>query len=153
MAQLRSPYIILEEVKALAVEYYAATGKPLGVTGEIAEGEAARLLGLELADARMPGFDAVRQGARGPEKIQIKGRWKRAGKNWGRVSKINTDAEFDMVMLVLMDGPYEVFQIWEACRADVIARLDAPGSKARNERRSMGVSQFKTIATLVWARA
>lgn len=49
---MRSPEEILHDVKALAIEYDAATGKPLGVTGEIAEVEAARLLGLHLAEAR-----------------------------------------------------------------------------------------------------
>ena len=43
---------ILKEVKPLAVEYHDVTGKPLGVTGEISEFEAARLLDLELLAAR-----------------------------------------------------------------------------------------------------
>ncbi|SEW30879.1 hypothetical protein SAMN05444851_2922 [Aliiroseovarius sediminilitoris] len=147
----RSEIAILEEVKSLAVEYYQLTGKPLGVTGEIAEMEAARLLGLELAEARTAGFDAYRTRKDGKEKIQIKGRWKKDGTSWGRVSKINTDQEFDAVQLVLMHGNYDVFEIWEASRSDIVERLDAPGSRARNERRSMGVSQFKTIADLVWS--
>jgi len=37
---------ILAAVKPLAAEYYRLTGKPLGVTGEIAEYLAAELLGL-----------------------------------------------------------------------------------------------------------
>lgn len=146
----RDPGAILAEVKALAVEYYAATGKPLGVTGEIAEAEAARLLGLALEDARSPGYDAWRPGPGAPHRIQIKGRWRRDGTNWGRVPSINTDKDFDSVMLVLLRGDYEVAEIWEAPRAAVVARLDAPGSKARNQRRSMGVSQFKSIAARVW---
>lgn len=36
----------------LAAEYYRLTGKPLGVTGEVAEYVAAETLGLVLADAR-----------------------------------------------------------------------------------------------------
>lgn len=142
---------ILNDVKALASEYHACTGKPLGVTGEIAEFEAARLLGLTLEDARSPGYDAIRTRDGETQTIQIKGRWKRAGAAWGRVSAINTDKPFDIVMLVLMrSDEYEVHEIWEADRDAVIARLDAPGSKSRNERRSMGVSQFKTIARRVW---
>jgi hypothetical protein len=65
---------ILFEVKPLAAEYYRLTGKPLGVTGEVAEYIAAETLGLVLADARTPGYDAIRQTAAGPERIQIKGR-------------------------------------------------------------------------------
>jgi hypothetical protein len=142
---------ILNDVKALASEYHTRTGKPLGVTGEIAEFEAARLLGLTLEDARSPGYDAIRTRDGETQTIQIKGRWKRAGAAWGRVSAINTDKPFDIVMLVLMrSDEYEVHEIWEADRDAVIARLDAPGSKSRNERRSMGVAQFKTIARRVW---
>ena len=65
----RSEIAILEEVKSLAVEYYQLTGKPLGVTGEIAEMEAAKLLDLELAEARTPGFDAYRTTTDRKEKI------------------------------------------------------------------------------------
>jgi hypothetical protein len=54
------------------------------------------------------------------------------------------------VMLVLMHGKYEVLEILEAPRNLVIERLKAPGSKSRNERGSMGVSQFRSIATRVW---
>lgn len=48
MACLHRPsHVILADVKRLAVEYYAATGKPLSVTGELAECEAAHKLGLD----------------------------------------------------------------------------------------------------------
>lgn len=147
---MRSAEDILSDVKKLALEYYATTGKPLGVTGEIAEVEAAKLFGLTLMTARSPGYDAERSGAGRIETIQIKGRWKRDSSGWGRVPSINTDAEFDILMLVLLHGDYEVLEVWEATRAAVCARLDAPGSKSRNERRSMGVTQFKSIARRVW---
>ncbi|WP_193041193.1 MULTISPECIES: hypothetical protein [unclassified Pseudomonas] len=45
-------YQILSDAKALARRYYRLTGKPLGVTGEVAEYEAARILNLELELAR-----------------------------------------------------------------------------------------------------
>lgn len=63
---------LLAQAKQLAREYRALTGKPLGVTGEVAEFEAARLLGLELTPARHAGYDAIRpaDGCR----LQIKGR-------------------------------------------------------------------------------
>ncbi len=38
---------IIAEAKRLSREYYQLTGKPLGITGEIAELEAADKLGLE----------------------------------------------------------------------------------------------------------
>lgn len=61
---------ILATVKPLAAEYYRLTGKPLGVTGEVAEYVAAEMLGLKLVPARTVGHDAMR----GIERIQIKGR-------------------------------------------------------------------------------
>ena len=64
---------ILAEVRALAVEYYQLTGKPLGVTGEIGEVEAAEIMNLELGTARTDGYDAIRRD--GPYKlVQIKSR-------------------------------------------------------------------------------
>lgn len=148
---MRTEKDILKDVRALAIEYYELTGKPLGVTGEIAEYEAATKLGLELSsEARTPGWDAVRRGKHKEEKIQIKGRFKQNGKKWGRVSSINIVKEFDSVVLVLMFKEYEVHQIWEAPRDAVVARLNAPGSNSRNERGAMSVSQFISIAKQVW---
>lgn len=147
---MRDSRLILRDVKALAIEYYEATGKPLGITGEIAESEAAHALGLELSPARTAGFDAVRKAPGREDRIQIKGRWKPKGMSWGRVPPISASHDFDSVMLVLMSGPYELEEIWEAPRERVIAALDRPGSKARNERRSLGVRQFIAIADRVW---
>lgn len=50
---------ILREAKILAQKYYVLTGKHLGITGEVAEYEAARILGIELAPARQDGYDAT----------------------------------------------------------------------------------------------
>ena len=146
---------ILHDVKKLAVEYYERTGKPLGVTGEIAEVEAAEKLGLELVEARATGFDATRRKGRRTETVQIKGRRILSGKPRyaGRVSKIDLGKPFDVVALVLLDERYEAIEIWEAPRDAVEARITAPGSKARNERGSLGISQFKSIARRVWPGA
>jgi hypothetical protein len=50
---------ILRDAKKLAQEYRTLTGKPLGITGEVAEYEAARLLGVQLTPARQAGYDAI----------------------------------------------------------------------------------------------
>lgn len=62
---------ILAAAKDVAVRFKNLTGKPLGITGEIAEFSAAKLLALELAEARQAGYDAIDSSGR---KIQIKGR-------------------------------------------------------------------------------
>jgi len=47
---------MLTAAKSLARRYYAHTGRPMGVTGEVAEYEATRLLNLTLADVRQTGW-------------------------------------------------------------------------------------------------
>lgn len=142
---------ILATVKPLAAEYYRLTGKPLGVTGEVAEYVAAETLGLVLADARTPGYDAIRQTAGGPERIQIKGRaYGEDAKPGQRISRIKTDAACDAVLLVLLDNKtLDPREMWEAPFAAVAARLAVPGSKSR-ERGALGVSEFKRIARRIW---
>ncbi len=147
----RDQRAILADVKRLAAEYYAATGRPLGVTGELAEFETAEKLGLKLAEARTAGYDATRETNGRTVRVQVKGRRIAGGSfSRGRISKINLTQPFDTVVLVLMNEEYEAVEIWEAPRDRIEARLRAPGSKARNERGSMGVSQFKSIAEKVW---
>jgi len=145
---------ILASVKPLAAEYYRLTRKALGVTGEIAEFVAAERLGLELADARTAGYDAVRHGPDGPVHIQIKGRAYGDGAKPGqRLGRIKSNAHCDVVLLVLLDNAtLEPREMWEAPFAEVLARLAAPGSRARNERGALSVPDFKKLksARLVW---
>jgi hypothetical protein len=138
---------ILATVKPLAAEFYRLTGKPLGVTGEVAEYIAAEKLGLELADARTPGYDAIRQTSHGPERIQIKGRAYGSDANPGqRISRIKLDAACDAVLVVLLDNAtLEPREMWEAPYPAVAARLAIPGSKAR-DRGALGVAEFKRLA-------
>ena len=51
---------ILRQAKYLAQEYRQLTGKPLGITGEVAEYEAARILGLKLLPPRQVAAGAGR---------------------------------------------------------------------------------------------
>ena len=138
--------------KALAAEYYALTGKPLGITGEIAELEAANKLGLELATARTPYFDATGFENDLHVRYQIKGRAVDPRRRYvGRVPSVKCDGDFEVVLLVLLDRlTYDAIEIWRAGREEVAQRLAAPGSRARNERSALGISQFKSISQRVW---
>jgi hypothetical protein len=142
---------LLDAARAAATAYYLLTGKPLGITGEIGEYEAAKLLGLTLVSARTPGYDAI-----GPDgrRIQIKARMFNPGQPFGgqRMGSIKAGSIFDTVMLVMMDTAYEPWVIWEAQRDVVLAALEAPGSKSRNERGALAVAKFKSIAREVWRR-
>ena len=136
---------ILAAAKDVAVRFKNLTGKPLGITGEIAEFSAAKLLGLELAEARQAGYDAVDSSGR---KIQIKGRCLPEKPGPGqRLGSIRLDHEWDSVLLVLLDQSFEVIEMWEADRPEVQEAILAPGSKARNERGALAVGKFKQIGT------
>lgn len=141
---------LVDRIRTAAVEYRQLTGRPLGVTGEIGEIEAARLLGCDLAPVRSPGFDAVDCAGR---KLQIKTRCYGADAKPGqRLGSIKLDTEWDAVLLVLLDLDLRPTAIWEAERPAVIQALTAPGSKARNERGALGVAKFRSIGRQVWPR-
>lgn len=142
---------ILAAVKPLAAEYYRLTGKPLGVTGEVAEYVAAELLGLELAPPRTAGYDAIRQTPQGPVRIQIKGRaYGEDAKPGQRLGTIKQGAACDTVLLVLLDNrTLEPREMWEAPYVAVAERLALPGSKAR-ARGALGVSEFRRLAEKIW---
>lgn len=144
---------LLRQAKALAKEYYRITGKPLGITGEVAEFEAARLLGVELSIVRQTGYDAIRRTSHGSVRLQIKGRCFAADGGPGqRLGSIQLDKEWDAVLMVLLDPDFEAREIWEAYREPIAQVLTKPGSVARNERGAMAVNQFKRIGRLLWKR-
>ena len=104
----------IDAAKAAARRYRELTGKPLGITGEVGEVTAARLLGLTLCDARQPGYDAV--GADG-RRVQIKARRLLPNSGSGqRFGSIRLDHEWDTVALILLDENFEPTEVWEAPR-------------------------------------
>jgi hypothetical protein len=145
---------ILAEAKKLAQKYRVLTGKPLGITGEVAEYEAARILGVALTPARQAGYDATETREGKVLHLQIKGRCVLEDSKPGqRMGSIDIKKEFDTVLLVLLDGNFDATVIYEAPREAVISALTKPGSKSRNERGSLGIPQFKSIAHVRWQRA
>jgi hypothetical protein len=144
---------VLQKAKRLAQEYRALTGKPLGITGEVAEYEAARLLGLKLTPARHAGYDAVEHRDGYERHLQIKGRCLLPGCKPGqRLGRIDTTKKWHAVLMVILDENFDAVEIHEAKRTRVLRALAAPGSKARNERGALGVRKFKSIGMLRWRR-
>lgn len=145
---------LLRQAKLIAVRYRQLTGKLLGITGEVAEFEAAAILGMDLHAARTAGYDATEMRDGKPVRVQIKGRCIADPKRvTGRVGKIDLRQPFDTVLLVLLDMDLNALAMYEAERADVEALLTKPGSKARNDRGSVGISQFKAISTVRWIKS
>jgi hypothetical protein len=144
---------VLQGAKKLAQRYRRLTGKPLGITGEIAECEAARILKVKLTQARNPGFDATERRNGMVRRLQIKGRCLLPDTKPGqRIGSININKKWDAVLLVILDSNFDAVEIYEASRRAVVSALAAPGSRARNERGALGVSKFKAIGTRRWPR-
>lgn len=144
---------VLRDAKMLGRRYYELTGKPLGITGEVAEYEAATKLKLQLHPARQAGYDATEVRQDGLVKIQIKGRCvSNPRKITGRLGAIDLRQAFDTVLLVLLDSDFNAFAMYEATRAKVEEALTRPGSRARNERGALAIKQFMAISTCRWSR-
>jgi hypothetical protein len=142
---------IVSQAKKLAQQYRAITGKPLGITGEVAEYEAARILGVQLMPARQTGYDAIEERDNQVVHLQIKGRCLLEGsKRNQRLGQIDIRKEFDAVLLVLLDSNLDATAIYEASREAVIAALAEPGSAARNERGALSIAKFISIGRLRW---
>jgi hypothetical protein len=121
---------ILKEAKVLARRFYRLTGKPLGVTGEVAEYEAATRLGLLLHPARPAGYDATEMREDGIARMQIKGRCLlNPLKITGRMGAIDLRQPFDAVLLVLLDFEFNAFAMYEASRAKVETALTCQAQK------------------------
>lgn len=145
---------LITEARRLAAEFRRATGKPLpGVSGEIAEHDAARLLNLKICEDRSVGYDALGEGSREGKRIQIKARVifdeEKSGQ---RVGQIKLDQDWDSVMLVIMDEDYEPYEIYEADREDIVDVMDEAAKSNRKKRGAMSVARFKIISRLVWTR-
>lgn len=145
---------VLADAKRCAREYYELAGRPLGVNGEVAEYEVHRLLGAKLTPPREPGADAVLTRGGRRDRVQIKGRCFVGRLNPGaRIGSIRGRKGYDAVLMVLLDARLETTEIWYAPRAAVLRALDAPGSRARNERRALSIAKFRQIGRKVWPAA
>lgn len=144
---------LVTEARRLAAEYRRATGKPLGISSEIAEFDAAKLLDLSLCDQKNGGYDAIGRGKREGKKIQIKGRAVFDEKKSGqRVGQLKLDQDWDAIVLVIMDEEYEPVEIFECSRKVIEDALDESKSTKRNKRGAMSLAKFKIISHLVWTK-
>jgi len=142
---------LIEQARQLAADFKQMTGKPLpGVSNEIAEHDAVKLLGLELCEDRSHGFDARRVSTTvGPQRVQIKARAIFNDNYRGqRLGQLKFDKEWDSVVLVLMNERYQAFEILEARREEIVDNIN--DNPSRSKRGAMSVAKFRNIATLVW---
>jgi hypothetical protein len=143
---------LISEARRVAAEYRRATGKTLGgISTEIAENDAARLLNLEVVKDKQGGYDAIGHGKREGKKVQIKGRAIfDESKSGQRIGQLKIEQNWDCVILVIMDDNYEPMEIYEADRGEIMEALDDTKSSKRSKRGAMSVARFKNISQLVW---
>ena len=142
---------LIAETRRLAAEFRRSTGQVLPVSGEIARHDAARILGLTLCEQRTGGIDAIGQGDREGQRIQVKSRVLSLDKKSGaRIGQLNPNGDWDTVVLVIMDEDYEPCEIYEASREEVEETMSS--SSSRSNRGAISISKFKIISWLVWTR-
>lgn len=151
---MSNPYAVdklIAQARQLAAEYRRTMGKPLpGISNEIAEYDALRLLALKPEPEPETGWDAF-----DPEtgrRVQIKSRTIfDESKSGARIGQLKMNQDWDSVVLVLMDDNYEPYEIYEALREDLAEFADSAGG-GRSKRGAMSVARFKAIGELVWDR-
>ncbi len=150
---MSNPYAadrLIAQARQLAAEYRRTMGKPLpGISNEIAEHDAVRLLGLEPNAGPDAAWHAV--DPQTGRRIQIKSRTIfDESKGGERMGQLRMHQDWDAVVLVLMDENYEPYEIYQASREELAECIDPASSRAK--RGAMSVARFKIIGELVWDR-
>lgn len=143
---------LIEQTRRLAADFRRTTGTMLPVSGEIARHDVSHYLGLELNNDQTAGYDALGKNEREGLRIQIKSRVVGdAVKPGHRIGQLNTDGNWDRVILSLMDDDFEPLEMYEVSRDEVIEAINGANS-SRKKRGALSVAKFKIIGELVWAK-
>ena len=143
---------LIEETRKLAAEFRRTTGTMLPVSGEIARHDVSRHLDLELNQEHSAGFDAIGRNEREGLRIQIKSRVVGDSVKPGhRIGQLNTDGDWDLVILSLMDDEFEPLEMYEASREEIIDAVQDANTQ-RKKRGALSVAKFKIIGKLVWTK-
>ena len=143
---------LIAQARILAAEYRQTMGKPLpGISNEIAEHDAIRLLNLQPKPEGAVGYDAI-DAARNNLKIQIKSRAVFDEKKSNpRIGQLNVNQDWDSVLLVIMDHQYMPTEIYEAYRDDLEEHI-YESTSSRAKRGALTIGKFKKIARLAWSK-
>ncbi len=142
---------LMDETRRLAAEYRRSTGSTLPVSAELAKFDAISLLGLRSPDTPISGVDALADSDQGEQRIQIKGRVIFDAKKSGqRVGQLNLDADWHVVLLVIMDEAYQTTAIYSLAKQRLLDELTQSSDSKNNARGAISVKKFQAIADLVW---
>jgi len=140
---------LMEETRSLAGKYRAGTGQTLPVSHDLACYDAMRLLGLSEPESQEAGVDAIKVTGNTIEKYHIKGRvqFSDVRVKQQRIGQLNLNADWQVVVLVLLDDDYMPTSIL-SCSHEAVAEV--LGDKPTNKRGAMTVAQFRRIADCAW---
>lgn len=142
---------LMDETRRLAAEYRRSTGSTLPVSAELAKFDAIRLLGMRTPERTERAVDALWDTAQGVERVQVKGRVifdvKKSGQ---RVGQLNLDAEWNRVLLVLMNEDYQCTRIYSVMKNTLLSALTETSNGKTNVRGAISVKKFQAIADLLW---
>lgn len=142
----------MDETRRLAAEYRRSTGSTLPVSAELAKFDAISLLGMRALDEPMCGVDALLDTEQGIERVQIKGRVIFDPRKTGqRVGQLNLDANWDVVLLVIMDENYQCTTIFSMTKAQLLVVLAEQKEGKSKIRGALSVKKFQAIAEQVWS--
>lgn len=142
---------LMDETRRIASEYRASTGSTLPVSSELAKFDAIHLLGLRASDGTERAVDAWMPTPNGELKVQVKARVLfRDDKSGYRVGQLNMDADWDVLLLVLMNEKYETTAIHRVDRTRLLNEMKNNKSSGKNSRGALSVKKFIAIAQLCW---
>jgi len=132
---------LIENIIDLSLEYKRRFDKNLGITGEVGEYKASRMLKLKRAEGNInEGFDAIDPNGK---KVQIKTRIYLH--NSERTSAF-TNFGFDYALLVLLSDKYEIVEIYKARRKDIQNKIESQSYK----RPALTIRDFKKISKPIY---
>ena len=68
-----------------------------------------------------------------------------------RVGQLNLDADWDVVVLVMMNEDYRCTAIFSVTKTQLLAALDDQQDGKSNARGALSVKKFQAIAERVWS--
>ena len=141
---------LMEETRRLAAEYRRTTGQTLPVGPDLARYDAIRLLGLTEATEETKGIDAHDADGNG---VQIKSRVVFDSRKTGhRIGQLNTGADWQKLVLVIMDDNYQPDEIYQMDRGTALQALEQSENSSQKKRGAMSLARFRVMAELVWER-
>lgn len=134
---------LIDNIISLAIGYRQRFGKSLGVTSEIGEYKASKLLMLDRAQGNInKGFDAVDSEGK---KVQIKSRI--CSRNKGRTG-VFKNYDFDYAVLVLMSEKYEIICIYKLGKQEIKEEIE----RQHYTKNSLPINKFIKIAKQVYSQ-